>query len=279
MDYGKQFIQPCVTDCYFSCDLRMISKVKPVVDDTGDRNDWFETWFDSPYYHILYKDRNEKEAEHFLDNLIGFIKPASGARILDVACGKGRHSVYLNKKGYDVTGFDLSAESIRYVSRFENERLTFYLHDMREVFRTNYFDLVLNLFSSFGYFSNRRDNIRALTANRIALKPDGSFVFDYINASIVRSRGNSSVVKRVDGIDFHIDKYMDGDFVRKRITFTDNGKNFTFEEQLVLAGRKEMEEHFLEAGLRPVHCFGNYNLEPFDESASERLILIASKQK
>src|SRR5687768_8108297 len=99
----------------------MITKVKPVVEDTGDRKEWYETWFDSPYYHILYSHRDNLEASNFLNNLISFVKPSRGARILDVACGKGRHSIYLNDQGFDVTGFDLSEQSIEHNKPYENE--------------------------------------------------------------------------------------------------------------------------------------------------------------
>jgi SAM-dependent methyltransferase len=255
----------------------MISKVKPVVNDTGDKADWFETWFDSPYYHILYKNRDHKEAELFLDNLINFIKPVPEARILDVACGKGRHSIYLNKKGFDVTGFDLSAESIIYDKQFENDKLNFYLHDMREVFRSNYFDIVLNLFSSFGYFEKERDNQRCFIANTTALKPNGYFVFDYFNAQKIRNIGECTMDKTIDGITFHIEKYIDKSFIRKKITFTDNGKNYKFEEQLLLAGKTELEKYFKLAGLRITNCFGNYKLDEFDENTCDRLILIGRK--
>ena len=103
---------------------RMISKVKPLVSDTGEKKNWFEIWFDSPYYHILYKERDEEEAENFLDNLINKLQLKSQQRILDVACGKGRHSVYLNKKEFDVCGYDLSEQSIRHNLELENETPT-----------------------------------------------------------------------------------------------------------------------------------------------------------
>ena len=110
-------------------------------------NEWFEDWFDSPYYHLLYKNRDYSEAESFIDNLISFLKPEEGSRFLDLGCGKGRHSIYLNKKGFDVTGIDLSENSIAAAKEFENEQQNFYVHDMRKLFRTNYFDCVVNLFT------------------------------------------------------------------------------------------------------------------------------------
>lgn len=257
----------------------MISKVKPVVVDKSDKNDWFETWFDSPYYHLLYKNRDHREAERFLDTLIDYLKPSSNDRILDVACGKGRHSIYLNKKGFDVTGFDLSSESILFNKQFENEKLNFYLHDMREVFRSNYFDIVLNLFSSFGYFEKERDNIRCLIANAIALKENGVFVFDYFNAGKIRKYGNDISDKQVEGIKFHIEKYIDGHFIKKKISFNDKECNFNFEEQLILTDKNELEKYFIAAGLEIIQSFGNYKLEPFNEKTSERLILLAKKRK
>src|SRR5436853_6516213 len=69
----------------------------PVIVNT--KREWFESWFDSPYYHVLYKERDDLEARSFLDSLIGYLNPAPGSTILDVACGKGRHSLYLNQKG------------------------------------------------------------------------------------------------------------------------------------------------------------------------------------
>ncbi len=65
-----------------------------------------------PYYHQLYFNRDDKEAAAFIDKLIEHLKPAPGATMLDVACGKGRHSIQLAGKGFDVTGIDLSEDSI-----------------------------------------------------------------------------------------------------------------------------------------------------------------------
>src|ERR1017187_4019269 len=110
-----------------------------------DKKDWFEHWFDSPYYHILYKKRDDKEAKLFLDNLISLLKPKPKSSIMDLACGRGRHAKYLNKKGFIVTGLDLSEESIKHAKNFMNEKLSFFVHDMRNVFKPDYFDYVFNL--------------------------------------------------------------------------------------------------------------------------------------
>lgn len=254
----------------------MISKVKPAVSEAGE---WFETWFDSPYYHILYKDRDEDEAGEFLDALIGLLRPSAGSRILDVACGKGRHSIYLNKKGFDVTGFDLSDESIDFDKQFENDSLHFYLHDMREVFRTNYFDIVINLFSSFGYFRTEREDVRCIIAHAAALKPGGTFVFDYFNVDAVTGCDGSAFDKSVDGIDFQIRKTISGKQIVKSISFEDRGVAHYFEERVKLYTKADFEKFFQTAGLTITNTFGDYDLRPFEKDSSERLILIAQKNK
>ena len=106
---------------------------------------WFENWFNSKYYHILYKNRDHKEAVFFLNNIIKNININDG-QILDVACGKGRHAKYLNHLGFNVTGIDLSKNSIEFANRDCNENLKYFVHDMRSVFRKIDFDFVTNLF-------------------------------------------------------------------------------------------------------------------------------------
>lgn len=242
-----------------------------------DSKEWFETWFDSPYYHILYQNRDDKEAEFFLDNLIKRLRIQPGAKVLDVACGKGRHALYLHRKGLDVTGFDLSAESISYDKQFENDSLNFYLHDMRHVFRVNYFDVVFNLFSSFGYFDSEHENIRCLLSNAASLRHGGLFVFDFLNAAKVRLNGNNAVTKKEKGIVFDIRKTVDATKVRKEIRFTDQGRNYCFEEKVALITRAEFEKYFQLAGLTIEAVYGSYALQDYNEQTSDRLILVARK--
>ncbi|HRN98840.1 MAG TPA: methyltransferase domain-containing protein, partial [Flavobacterium sp.] len=130
---------------------------------SSNDSQWYASWFDTPYYHILYKDRDYHEAQLFMDNLTGYLNLPEKAKILDLACGKGRHSVYLNQLGFDVTGADLSANSIAQASQHQNPTLHFKVHDMREPFEEK-FDAVFNLFTSFGYFDDDNDNLRTLKA-------------------------------------------------------------------------------------------------------------------
>lgn len=242
---------------------------------------WFESWFDSPYYHILYKHRDMEEAEEFLSNLIQQLGMPSGATVLDIACGRGRHAIYLNERGFDVTGFDLSEQNIAYDKQFENKDLHFYVHDMRSVFCVNYFDYVLNLFSSFGYFKSRHENEKALKANASALRRGGTFVFDYLNSYKIRNCSSAEAENEteIDGIKFYSRKVIKDDFVIKEIRFTHDGKDYFFTEQVRLFSLDELSAMFDRAGLDIMDKFGDYDLHSFDENNSPRLILIARKRK
>ncbi|MFZ4059577.1 MAG: class I SAM-dependent methyltransferase, partial [Ferruginibacter sp.] len=142
---------------------------------------WFKDWFNSPYYHQLYNNRDEQEAANFIDQLIDYLQPTTGATMLDVACGKGRHSIQLAAKGFDVTGIDLSEESIQEALKSETDMLHFYKHDMRLPFRINYYDFVFNFFTSFGYFNTAREHHHAIRTMNQAVKHQGCFVMDYLN--------------------------------------------------------------------------------------------------
>lgn len=239
------------------------------------KKEWFESWFDSPYYHILYKDRDENEARFFLDNLIALLKPKPGERILDVACGKGRHSIYLNQKGFTVCGFDLSRESIEHNKSFESGTLSFYVHDMRDVFREGEFDIVFNLFSSFGYFDRHSDNEKVIHANSIALGKGGTLVVDYMNSKKVMKNLVSEDIKECKGIRFFQKRKIDSGKIIKNISFSCEHKNYSFEEHLQLYVLEDFEKMFSKNEMTVTKIFGDYQLNKFDEQHSDRLILVA----
>ncbi|MCX6296312.1 MAG: class I SAM-dependent methyltransferase [Bacteroidetes bacterium] len=244
----------------------------------GKDTEWFECWFDSSYYHILYKNRDFTEAELFIDNLIQLLQPAKKSRVLDLGCGKGRHSIYLNKKGFDVTGIDLSPKSIDSAKTEENETLHFYVHDMRKLFRSNYYDVVLNLFTSFGYFENQRDDNATIKAVSQALKPGGIFVLDFMNSKKIIKDLVAQENKTIEGIEFKISKKLENNFIVKQINFTDKGKDHCFQERVKALTLNDFEKYFEANNLKIVNLLGNYQLNPFDELNSDRLIIVARKE-
>jgi len=239
--------------------------------------DWFESWFDSKYYHILYKNRDVSEAETFLRNLTQKLQIPANARILDLACGKGRHSIFLNKLGFDVTGADLAANSIAHAGQFSNESLRFVVQDMRKPLQHQKFDYVLNLFTSFGYFSDVEDNLAVLRAAHEVLMDDGVLVIDFMNAVKVAHTLLPEDEKTCEGIHFRITKKIENKCVHKTIRFEADGQSYEFSERVQLLTREDFEQMFQKTGFKLKAVFGDYNLGTFAPANSERLILVAAK--
>lgn len=241
--------------------------------NTSQANNWFETWFDSPYYHILYKDRDDTEAQLFMDNLTQYLNLPEEAKILDLACGKGRHAIYLNQLGYDVTGVDLSENSIKEAAKASNDTLHFRVHDMRVPTEEKY-DAVFNLFTSFGYFENEEDNLKTLLAIKESLTEYGFGVIDFMNANYVIDNLVPEEVKTVDGIDFHIKRYVQDGHIHKEIDFEDNGQKFHFTEKVRALTLQDFEQMMEKAEIYLLDIFGDYKLRKFYKNDSERLIMI-----
>lgn len=242
----------------------------------GDKN-WFEEWFNSPYYHLLYQNRSEEEAENFIKAITSFLNINEGAKVLDAACGKGRHSRTLAKLGFGVIGIDLSQNSIKYAKQFETTQLKFAVHDIREVYKANEFDYVFNLFSSFGYFEEDEEDLKAIEAFAATLKKEGTLVLDYINTEwAVKNMKPRDIIQRGE-VQFHIQKRLENGFVKKRIEFLAHGEDYNFQEQLKVINLFKFEKMLKQAGLELKRTFGDYELNEFVSSSSPRLILVAQK--
>lgn len=234
---------------------------------------WFSTWFDTPYYHILYKNRNDEEAQTFMDNITHYLNMPENGTILDLACGKGRHSIYLNKLGYQVTGVDLSENSIAIAKESSNETLQFKTHDMREPMNETY-DAVFNLFTSFGYFDTHEDNIKTLKAIKESINEYGFGVIDFFNADFIIENLVAEETKEIDGITFNIKRSVENKKIIKEIRFEDKGESFFFTEKVSAFTLTDFEEMMEEAGIYLLEIFGDYKLRKFYKSQSERLILL-----
>lgn len=235
--------------------------------------EWFENWFDTSFYHILYDYRNDDEAKLFMSNLIGFLNLSQGDKILDLPCGKGRHSLFLNSQGFDATGADLSANSIMHAKQFQKEGLSFEIHDMRNPLNGKY-DSIFNLFTSFGYFNQESTNIKVLENFKNALNKNGHIVVDFLNLHKVVNTLIPEQVIRKKGVDFLIKKRVTESFIIKEIDVTENGEVHHYMEKVQALDLIKMKQFAQAAGLEIKHVFGDYELKPFDAQNSDRLILI-----
>jgi len=239
---------------------------------------WIEDWFGSKYYSLLYKHRSCDEAELFLDHLIKCLNIPPDTRILDCGSGKGRHSIYLNKKGFDVTGLDISEPNIIESKKYENNKLAFYTHDLRNFFRTNYYDVALSLFTSFGYFENDSENNKMIKTIANTLKKNRWFILYYMNVVKEVKILTPAENKDIDDIKFKVTRTVQGKCIVKDIHITEETATYSFRENVKAYTCKDLESFFTRNCLEVVHLFGDYELNPFEENTSERLILIGKKK-
>lgn len=239
---------------------------------------WYTQWFDSVFYHQLYSNRSDKEAADFVDALMDELNPSANSTMLDLGCGAGRHAKWLAAKGFDVTGLDLAASSIRSAEKHERTNLRFAKHDMRDPFGKNSFDYVFNFFTSFGYFKNDEDNRRVIRNIYHALKPGGSLVIDYLNVVWCEDRLVAEETKEIDGIVYHISRWTDERFFYKKIAIENMpSAQSEFVEQVAKFDLNDFGYLFERNGLRLEKVYGDYRLNEYDRVESPRMILLAGK--
>ena len=241
---------------------------------------WFKDWFNSPYYHQLYFNRDEQEAAKFIDKLIDHLLPIPESLMLDVACGKGRHAVHLAEKGFHVTGIDLSEDSIKEALVHETEKLHFYMHDMRLPFYINYYDYAFSFFTSFGYFTTRREHDNSIRTIAQSLKQDGCFVMDYLNVHYAEEHLVHQFDKEIDGVNYFITKWFDETHFYKKITVEDDAleEPLIYQEKVAKFSLGDFTEMFAYQSLQIQEVFGDYNFGKYDLKKSPRLIMIARKK-
>lgn len=243
---------------------------------------WFEEWFDSPLYEKLYAYRNKNEANQLADLIEREIPVSDFPNILDLGCGRGRHSITLAERGYNVLGVDLSKAVINKASEIANDRglenLRFEIGDMRRPLDKT-FDAVVNLFTSFGYFLRDNENARVVQSVEQMLNKDGAFILDYLNAYKVRKNLVPEEDEEFQEMMVHIQREIRGNMVYKHIRFTgdDINKPIEYQERVKLYELDWFKNIFDENGFELEEVYGSYEGESFDRENSPRLLMIAKK--
>ena len=238
---------------------------------------WFESWFDTLYYHALYQHRNDAEAAAFMDRLLAHLKLDSGMRVLDVACGKGRHSAHLASRGLRVCGFDLSENSIGIAKGLGVEGAEFLVHDMRQPFPVSGMDTVFNVFTSFGYLDDPAEDAQVLKNMAAACRPGGYVVQDYLNAASVLDDLPQEAALERGGYGFKTRKHRTESHIVKDITVTDGEQTHVFQEQVRIFDCETLLQLHVQAGLQVVDVFGDDQLGAFDAKTSPRIVVISRK--
>ena len=253
--------------------------------------DWYKKWFGTKEYLELYKHRNSKDASKISGLITRTLKLPKGAKVLDVACGNGRHSLILASKGYDVLGIDLSDylineanKKLRTEYKKQKDHLRFEIRDMRDLDHKNEFDLAVNLFSSFGYFVKDSENFKVFKSISKALKPGGFFFFDFLNEALLRKnivpfdiseRNHNTVVQVRDIRDNAVYKtiYIISNNTKGKAPIVNR-----YNEMIKLYSLEDFRKSFRKYGLKVIKTFGDYSGNNFNRHSSERLIILAQKK-
>lgn len=243
--------------------------------------EWFRSWFDTPYYSLLYQHRDTQEARRFIEHVVSFVRLPAGASLLDLACGTGRHSLQLARLGFNVTGVDLSQKNI--AEAIENARqhtdlsgkLRFLVGDMRQLDFTAEFDAAVNLFTSMGYFNEPSENLQVIQSTARALRPGGLLVIDFLNPAYVVRHLVPQENHEIDGVQFEIKRRVERGAVEKAIRVKDGGKILHFTEHVQLLELRDFEKIFKKTRFRLEHVWGDYTGAPYIENHSPRMVMLA----
>ncbi len=262
------------------------------------KNSTDEPWYVRSFgglYSLVYTHRDDATAQEEIGKLFGILAISGRERVLDLCCGAGRHTDAACTLGFDMTGLDLSPELLGEARKRPALRDRLVRGDMRRLpfrdgaarpgvpagsanrDRSPGFDLVLNLFTSFGYFEEDRENEAALREMARVLRPGGRLVIDHINRSRLEQTLVPANGEVRQGLTLEYRRRIEEDRVIKTTTVTDkNGVAAHFRESVRLFHPEEIGALLERQGFVRVEVVGSFSGVPFDP-ASERMILIATK--
>jgi ubiquinone/menaquinone biosynthesis C-methylase UbiE len=241
---------------------------------------WFEEWFNTEEYLYVYRHRNEEDAKNLFNLINKSIVLEKKSKVLDLACGAGRHSILFAKNGFDVTAVDISDNPLNVARKTASElalNINFIKSDLRQLHLNEKFHLIINLFTSFGYFENDDENEEIIKFASKHLLDNGYFVIDFFN--IVYLKKNLIPVsydKIEDGI-IKQERVFEGNRIVKKITITKKNDEKRYFESVRTFSKDELITLIIKNGLRIQNIIGNYLGVEFEEINSPRVIIIAKK--
>ena len=230
--------------------------------------EWYNEWFNEDYLN-LYADRDVAEAERHVAFLIEKLHLTGDEAVLDLGCGAGRHAKGFAQRGYSVVGVDASPTLIA-KARDEVPGVTFIQADVLDLQLSLKFDLILSLFTSFGYAEDDATNARLFARVKEHLKPQGCFFLDFLNPNQVKKNLVPSEERMVLGEKVQINRDVVGDMVVKTIAFPGR----TYREQVKLYTRDQIEAMLGELGLSTQQAWGDYNGSSWNLDSPRTLLVV-----
>lgn len=240
---------------------------------------WYEESFGKDYL-LVYKHRNQQDASREVEQAAKWLALKENDLILDLCCGMGRHAISLAKRGYNVVGLDLSGVLLeKAVSMSNGLAIPFIQADMRNLpLIDSSFDVVLNLFTSFGYFRDDLENERVLAEIARVLKPEGRFLIDFLNRNSVIETLVPESRREVDGRQIREKRWIAGDFVCKTIDIEDEQGKRTYQERVKMYDLDHLLLMLEKYSLKAKEIFADFDGTPYHPDG-ERVIIMGCVQK
>lgn len=244
--------------------------------------DWYnidEFW--DVMSHKLFAEKNPAETKKEIDQIIHLTGITPDSHILDLCCGLGRHSLELAKRGFKVTGVDRTVQYLEKAKSEASEKdlsIEFIKDDMRNFKRANYFNAIIIMYTSFGYFEEHNDNMKVLYNSHSSLKKNGFLLIDLVGKEILQRKFTERETFELEGITYIEERKVINNWSRienRWIMLKDNlQKEFNLSHWLY--SENELRKMLTDAGFSSVKIFGDLEGKKYDENA-ERLIAIAVK--
>lgn len=243
-------------------------------------SEWFKDWFDSNEYLDVYSHRDKTDAENLLVLIKKNFDFKNGVKVLDAACGNGRFSNLFAKSGFDVTSFDLSMQLLKVAqnkSTEENLNVKYFRSDIRNVPLKGSFDLVLNMFTSFGYFTSDYENFLFIRTAHKLLNEKGYFIFDYLNKDFVINNLIPKSHKTIGDKKIIEERSINHNRVEKKIIIESSSERKVFQESVLMYSNDEIIDGFNSCGFKADKIFGDYIGSNYNHLTSERLLIFFKK--
>lgn len=244
--------------------------------------EWWRRLFNSSLYFELYESQDTKLASAQVPQLLSLLALTPPARILDVGCGYGRHSVELARLGFDVTGVDISEVQLTRAKEKASAAevsVDFRLGDARALEFEAEFDAAISMFLSFGFFETDAEHVAMLRGIAQALRPGGRFLMDFWNREYEIQRFDRWQVERTGEV-FEFEEW-DFDYLNGRLNWTNHaffpdGRHESWYHSIRAFTVVEMKTLFERAGLRLDAVYGGLAGEPYSIE-SQAAIFLATK--
>jgi len=242
--------------------------------------EWFEDWFETAEYLNVYEHRNKEDARNLFDLIIKNVKLPENAYILDLACGAGRHSILFAQNGFKVTSVDISSNLLNVAEKTARELgliINFIKSDLRDLRIAQKFHLIVNLFTSFGYFNTDKENEKVIDTASKLLYDKGYFVIDFFNVFHLKKNLIPISFDKIGNGIIKQERSFDERRINKKITITKNDSEKYYHESVRTYSKAQLVEIIENNGLQIQNLFGDVCGNDFEENNSPRIIIIAKK--